>query len=171
MMVVRDVADGLATTRFLRILLRRAGLGPTLTPAPDPQETERLARSVVAVYAANMELVRALGEHYGFHALFYWQPTIFGKRHLTAYEQGHRQARHERFYEKTYDAVRASGIATDRRYHFRDLSAIFADVREPIYIEWDHLGESGNEMLARAMLDDVIDVTRQRARCGRRGCV
>ena len=50
-----------------------------------------LARSVVERYAANVQIVETLARGYGFRPLFFWQPTIFDKAELTAFERDEAQ--------------------------------------------------------------------------------
>jgi hypothetical protein len=35
---------------------------------------------------------------------------------------------------------------------------IFVDVREPLYIDWAHLGEVGNAMITQRMVKDVLSM-------------
>ncbi|MDQ3907575.1 MAG: SGNH/GDSL hydrolase family protein, partial [Acidobacteriota bacterium] len=164
---LRDAATKSSTVRLANGLLRKAGVrrattasdySPLDSPAP---ESEALARDVIAAYKGNMEVVKALGEHYHFKYFFYWQPTIFQKTRLTAYEAGQQAQAQDlgRFVGLTYAAMRQSGLADARENSFRDLSLIFADAGEPLYIDWCHLGESGNEVVAKSMASDILDLT------------
>ena len=40
----------------------------------------------MATYLGNLELLRALSEHYHFETLAYWQPTLLQKPRVTQYE-------------------------------------------------------------------------------------
>jgi hypothetical protein len=113
---------------------------------------------VLVAYKANIELVKALAEHYRFDYLFYWQPTLYQKDTLTKFESTVEDLKHKKFFQVTYDIIRRSGLADKSEHHFHDLSLVFADAREPIYIDWNHLGETGNEIIARTMADDVLSV-------------
>lgn len=162
-MVLQDVATKLSVTRFTKGLLRRAGIwseaGVAANPTPlDTPKSEALAQDVLATYRGNIEIVKALSEHYDFKCLFYWQPTLFQKVHLSEYERGQRAKMSEQFVHRTYEAMRQSRLAERREYSFHDLSLVFADVREPMYIDWAHLGESGNEMIAKRMAGDALSL-------------
>jgi hypothetical protein len=156
-LLLRDTAERLATLR----LLRGAGLkkAPDSVPSADTlvANSEALAQAVVDTYAANIELVRALSSRYGFRCLFYWQPTMFEKRHLTEYERSQREhgLLMEPFFRLTYDAVRKSRLAQNED-GFHDLSSMFDDVKEPVYLDWCHVGEPANEAIAMRMVDDVL---------------
>ena len=165
--VLQDVATKLSTIRFMKGLLQKAGIWreaavaanllPLDTLAP---KSEALAQDVLATYRGNIEVVKALSEHYHFKYLFYWQPTIFQKVHLTAYERGQRVKMQtiEQFVHRTYEVIRQSRLAERRENSFHDLSLVFTDVWEPVYVDWCHLGESGNEIIAKRMASDVLDL-------------
>ena len=167
--VLTDFASRLATVRLLN------GLFPGLTarsegevsnplgldnPAPDDGS---LAREVVERYVGNIELVRALSEHYRFRYLVYWQPTIFQKAHITEYESSQRKTAQsmERFFQLTTDAIRQSRLTEKSEYPFSDLSLIFSDVQVPVYLDWMHIGEYGNEIVAKRIAADVLAVTQK----------
>lgn len=161
-MVLQDVATKLSVIRFTKGLLQRAGIWGEAGVAADPipldtlaPKSEALVEDVLATYRGNIEIVKALSEHYHFKYLFYWQPTLFQKVHLSEYERVQRAEMSEQFVHRTYEAIRQSRLAERREYSFHDLSLVFADVREPVYVDCWHLGESGNEMIAKRMASDV----------------
>jgi len=164
--VLRETAEGLSTIRFLRRFLPRAGIQRPATAThtvsldtPSPPG-EVLARDVLATYESNLEVVKALGEYYHFKCLFYWQPTVFQKEDLTAYEREQRakKQRVEHFFNLTYEVMEQSRLREKTGGSFHDLSHVFAEVRDPVYIDWCHLGEIGNEVVAERMAHDVLAV-------------
>jgi hypothetical protein len=166
-MLLRDAVRGLSTLRLLNGLLLRFGVRDQSAPVANPlfvhnaaSDAKSLVREIVTAYVSNVELVMALGAHYGFKGIFYWQPTIFQKEHLTAYERSERQKQQdlEPFFQNTYDVMRQSSLAQKSEFPFRDLSMVFVDVREPLYIDWMHLGEVGNAMMAQRMVKDVLSI-------------
>ena len=166
-MTLRDTARSLASTRFAKWLLLETGIlhRPSFAVRPMPgagiaPSRSALATSVVDTYRSNIDLVRALGEQYRFQHLFYWQPTVFEKTRLTGYESAEQAklAPAENFAREVRDALSRSGLATMPEYSFADLGPIFADVRDPVFVDWCHLGESGNETIARRMAADVVAV-------------
>ena len=163
-MALRSVTDSLATVQMLTSLLQRVGLplGPrrqalTELAADHPAG----AAGVAAVYFGNVELVKALGEHYGFKHRFYWQPTIFQKTSLTGYEQSENRKANDfaSFFRDAYAAVRQRRQTGAADSAFRDLSLVFADMRQPVFLDWVHIGEAGNEAIARIMATDVVNLT------------
>jgi hypothetical protein len=159
-----------AMPRSVRRLRELTGL-PLRGPLPGGRfnlsavDIPALAREVVEVYAANLRLIRLLGGAYGFHPLFFWQPVITTKREKTA---------DERFFESEFtgnlEARRRlfAAVIDERRRHPElaeaadciDLSRLFDDRPEPVYIDLYHLSEAGNAAVAEAMLPAVAAAIR-----------
>lgn len=154
-----------AAPRTLRRLRRLTGLAlrgpfPVLEADFSRVDLNRLARDVIAVYASNLRLVRLLAREYGFQPMFFWQPVITTKKLKTTDEQ-----RWENDY--TRDPARRQllyyAIIAQRRCYTEllnasdtiDLSALFDDWAEPVYIDLYHLSEAGNAAVAEAMLPAV----------------
>jgi hypothetical protein len=113
---------------------------------------------VLATFRGNIVVVKALIEHFHFKFIFYWQSTMFQKKHLTKFERGGRAKEQSlnQFVHQTYEVMRQSRLSERPEYSFHDLSLVFADVREPVYIDWCHLGESGNDIIAKRMTTGVL---------------
>jgi hypothetical protein len=147
----------------LGTLLRKAGMparpgakqlvGDDLAPDNPPGGS-----GVAATYFGNLELLSALGEHYHFKSLLYWQPTLFQKTTLTRYEDKERRKAQAfaGFFRETYAIVRQHRPPEKGAAVFHDLSQLFSDVRQPIFVDWIHVGESGNDTIARTMATDVL---------------
>lgn len=164
-LIARDAALNLSIRKLFHAFTPtgRKGIGVELDEAApgaalDADQSKRLAGQVIDVYRSNIELVRALGEHYEFKSLFYWQPTISDKPVLTAYE---RECRAEmvpvdRFFQHTYQVLRDRRLDQEGPGRVRDLVSLFETTAEPMFVDRFHLGEAGNEMVARRMLPDVL---------------
>ncbi|HEX2228917.1 MAG TPA: hypothetical protein VHM64_17415 [Candidatus Binatia bacterium] len=170
-MVARDVVAQLSTVRLLGNVLQLSQ-----TPTGDDETTENrpradkhrggrefvdpeaLAGEVFRTYIGNIGLVKALSDNYQFSAFFYWQPTIFDKPHLTQYERSQRDKMRaaEPFVRRTYALMRQARLPAEYKNSFVDLSGIFSKVSEPIYLDWSHPGELGNEMIATRMANDIL---------------
>jgi hypothetical protein len=126
-----------------------------------------LARQVVESYAANLRVIRLLAGHYGFRSLFFWQPVITSKRIKSADE-----LRWES--DETSDVEKRrqlfSAIIEEYRRHPElaeaadviDLSGLFDDRAEPVYIDFYHLSEEGNAAVANAMLPAIAAACSER---------
>jgi hypothetical protein len=157
-----------AAPRTLRRLRRLTGL-PLRGPLPLEQtdllrvDLAELAREVIAAYLANMRLIRLLAGEYGFRPIFFWQPMITTKKFKTPDER-----RWVDDYTKDSGRRRIlyEAIIDERRHHPAlveasdtvDLSGLFDDWTEPVYIDLYHLSEAGNAAVAEAMLPAVAQI-------------
>ncbi len=162
----RRVAGELAMVRFARNLLRRGGIeiGPGATATHDTAalnsaaEKEILLRRILAVYENNMKIVSILGETHGFKPLFYWQPTVFDRTHPTVYEQGVQQEMRDvrPFCRRTCELIRLGECVADLNGAFCDVSGIFREAQNPVFLDWCHVSEWGNEQIAGRMAADTM---------------
>jgi lysophospholipase L1-like esterase len=158
--------DRLSTVRFVqgvlgRLLGSRAVNPPIGTSASGRGDPASLAEQVMRVHAANMDVAGALSATYGFKCLSYWQPTIFGKRELSKYEEGERQRGEQKtdgVVEATYSLAHEIQTESCGKEPLHDLSAVFTSVQEPMFIDWVHLDERGNRIIAERMVEDVLGV-------------
>ena len=121
-----------------------------------PEARSRLARDAVRVYVGNVAIIDGLARDFGFRALFFLQPVVFTKRHLSADEQrgANENGFMREFFERAYDLMRKDGgLSANPRFH--DISALFESVEAPLYFDFVHISERGNEMVAEAMLPEV----------------
>ena len=120
-----------------------------------------LAHAVVDTYLNNIKLVQALAQAYGFTPIFYWQPVIYAKQYLTEYERQsleldvHYPGMKE-FYQDTYAALRQSSGRLNKNAAFHDISSIFSEIRDPIFVDFNHMGDKGNCLIAKRMAQDFV---------------
>ena len=124
-----------------------------LAPPSDFEGTDAVEQDVLNIYLFNNQIVRTLGERFGFRALFYWQPVIYSKHPLTRYEQsfvGSRSA--QEFFAGTYKRVAA--VAHEEGVN--DISGILNRAGAKTYFvdPW-HITEEGNAVVARRMASDA----------------
>ena len=109
---------------------------------------------VVEVYQANIRYANQIAREFKFKTLFYWQPTVFTK--------GDNKSSYENVQELTRFEVRDEFLRVNKiigkitHSNFTDLSNIFKDYKEPLYVDEFHLGEKGNELIARCMVQDIV---------------
>jgi lysophospholipase L1-like esterase len=119
-----------------------------------------LARDVAAVYAANVRTVRALAREYGFQAVFVWEPVLATK-HVKSADEIKFESR--RAVDTAMQRQFCNAVIAAYRQHpalagapdIVDLSAMFDDRTDSVYIDFAHLSESGNAAVAEAMLSAV----------------
>ncbi len=174
-LAVQSAIRELSTVRFLNGVLEKSGIQSDNIQSI-PLENEKpisdrgaLARAVVDTYFNNIKLVQALSESYGFKSIFYWQPMIYLKQHLTEYERNsleldvHYPGMKE-FYLDTYAILqqRAAGLKNDIAFH--DISSLFSDGHEPIYVDFNHMGDKGNSVIAQRMPEDFARLLRLKSK-------
>jgi lysophospholipase L1-like esterase len=123
---------------------------------PASVTVEQVAATVARRHREGAAHVARIGKAYGFPVASFWQPTVFTKRAKTEDEKQHAQAFGDKL-EPIYAGARAA-----LGNQIVDLGDTFADATEDVYIDWCHVGEDGNEVLARRILDSVAPLLRAR---------
>ena len=126
----------------------------------DPQiDDEELIRQVVDLYLGNVHVLAALANQFDFQAFCYWQPVGFVGKPLTKYEQqsmpgldlpgeaGHRS----RFFRDAYAHMETRPLPK----HVRNISRTFEADASPYYLDFCHLSERGNAVVARVIVEDI----------------
>lgn len=145
-----------ATVRVIRSVLYRIAPKEQVAAA-QRREDPNLVAGVSNAYIKNIEIVQMLAEQYRFTALFYLQPAIFNKTTLSPYEEMQIAAAtpYREFFENCYTAIseRASHITG-----FRDISDVLAEREEPSFLDFMHIDEEANGVVADAIARDLIAV-------------
>lgn len=163
---VQSAIRHLAIMRLLDGALKRVGLRnnefqPISMEYEKPMADKKaLARAVAEAYLNNVRLVQALSKSYGFKCVFYWQPVLFTKQHLTEYERKSLDLDvsypgMKEFYLDTYRNIQQCSANLEKEITFYDISSIFQDVQEPIYTDFNHMGDKGNRVIAKRMIQDM----------------
>jgi hypothetical protein len=146
---------------FLNQWMRNQGLQDPLEPVrrTSAEEASAMAKITVDNYLKNLDLVDTLASHYGFHAFYFWQPTVrAGSKPLTKNEDEMRreeesaQPGSEIVFRATYDL-----IAKSHRGNLFNLSNMFAEHHEPLFVETNHLGPEGNSLVADRMWQTIVN--------------
>jgi hypothetical protein len=156
----KEFANSLAVTQLLKRLAAK------VKPAPAPNEAasaasdeDALASEVVTVYLENMRIIRSLAREYNFAYLSFWQPTLFEKPLRTEHEQERLAAFDkggDQFFRKTYDHFRTLEKSQLDELRIFDLSQVFAEMDDPLFIDFCHVREPGNKIVARYIADEVL---------------
>ncbi|MCB2262999.1 MAG: hypothetical protein LGR52_08690 [Candidatus Thiosymbion ectosymbiont of Robbea hypermnestra] len=145
-------------------LRRRFQATPDEGPRVHPLR-EEVARQTLHVYETNLTAVEALGEHYEFEPLFYWQPNVFSKwlRPPENPAVARRWLPVKETFDDIYRRVRQSETLNNGHPRFHNISGLFDNLEEPYSVDGlHHLSEAGNRLVAEAMVGDVIDLIEQR---------
>ncbi len=157
----QTVVENLALYKLTARLVRAHGGAPSVGLAGEARSADALARAVGEVYLQNVGLVEALAQRYGFRAIFFWQPTVFTKKHLSPRErrwsgQGQRNwVTGAPFFGKAYGAFR-EGLRTSRLENVYDLSGVFDEVSGTIFSDELHVTEAGNAKIAEVMTETLL---------------
>jgi len=119
-----------------------------------------LAKDVLDIYENNILIAHSLSQKFGFKALFYWQPTIYNKKRLTGYEERERlrMESEQSFFEVTNEVLKQDQdkILRMSEHGFHDISNIYENISDAIFIDFCHTAEYGNTLIARRMLKDAL---------------
>jgi lysophospholipase L1-like esterase len=118
-----------------------------------PQEEismNRLADAIVQDYLRNVEVVKRLAQSYGFKYLFIWQPSPCTCKGLTAEEKKMVAAWKEKKMVRMYQLVyqKMNSVKMD---NFYNISNMFDNKKESVFISWAHLTERGNDLVAERL--------------------
>jgi len=152
----------LSKTRTYK-LLQRLVLGEDykLIPPYEAQgvDANTLAAEVSQTYLGNYEIVQRLSSAYEFDAYFFWQTTLLvDEKQLTEEEQSIKDVAisvypgYVELFDLTTEHVRS---AISQYPDLHDLSGIFRDRSELIFIDPFHVTIEGNQMIASAMLNAI----------------
>ncbi len=167
----RPAIETLVLYRFTEGLLRPQGGSPSARFArADGRSIDALARSVGEVYLRNVSIVDAMARQFGFRDIFFWQPTVFSKRHLSQreqqwYEHPRRNFPHGSgpFFLKAYDAFRET-MRASKIENVYDLSGVFDDVSGTVFIDEWHITETANEKIAEHIVQTLLREVKGRSK-------
>ncbi len=107
-------------------------------------------KDAVTIYQRAVEVVQHLAAAYGFRAEFFWQPLLYTKPVVN----GEQDALTE--FGATPEAWYASSAEARRllKPPVIDLSDVLDNVRQPVFVDFDHTNELGAEVIASAIYHD-----------------
>jgi lysophospholipase L1-like esterase len=149
-----------ASIRLVQALrLRLTGTATASNDVPPDEATRALAADAATRYAANVKIVQALAQGYGFRPLFFWQPVVFTKPKLTPFEREElaKYVWAESTFRHVYGQIRdTAALRADPAFH--DISEIFAEQENLVFIDYCHTTEDANATIAKLMADRVLGV-------------
>lgn len=138
----------------VRLLYRLAG---SVSAPRFPALDEQLAQAVADAYLSNVRAIRAMAGAHGFAARFYWQPVLYNKPDLTPFERELKETQPEHFeaFFARVDALIREAARDPGIPDFRYLGGLFAGDSGPLYIDFSHISEAGNDRVAERIADDL----------------
>ncbi len=124
---------------------------------PFSQKSKSLKEDIVEVYLNNIKIITALGKAYGFVPLFFWQPVIYTKNHLTPFEKNYATEPLGGLYRQT-QAVLQANYQKFPPYHFFDISNLFAGTNREVYLDFCHVNEDANQIIAQRITADLLKI-------------
>jgi lysophospholipase L1-like esterase len=117
---------------------------------------EELVRNIVRLYRGNIRILDALSREYGFRYAAYWQPVVFSRKNPTPYEreQSDKLRDVRPLFLDVYHRI-AEDSLLNANASFHDISDLFDGVSAPVYLDFCHVTEHGNSMIAARMVSDV----------------
>ncbi|MFH1888554.1 MAG: SGNH/GDSL hydrolase family protein [Candidatus Omnitrophota bacterium] len=127
-----------------------------IDPIVSNEEVESLAMDVVSDYKSNVDLLERLSSSYGFKYFLFWQPAVFLTDPLTEEEKSF-DLWQDRFlvelYKQTYNRIRQeAGLLNSF-----DLSPLLDNKNKSLYIDFCHLNEEGNAIIAEQVYTVLKD--------------
>ena len=128
------------------------------------KDASTLSEYIATTYIQNYKIVGALAEQYGFDYAFFWQPVIgYGEKVLTPEEDkmlqkadatriklGKEAYGRMQFIHSVYDTI---SPVLEPLENFYNLSHLFDDTMNSIYIDFVHVTPEANQMVAAEMFD------------------
>jgi lysophospholipase L1-like esterase len=133
---------------------------------PFTEKSKTLEKDIIEVYLNNIKIIDALGKAYGFVPLFYWQPVIYTKNNLTNFEKDFATEPLGALHHKSH-AVMKANYAEFARYHFADISGLFAEATNPVYLDYCHVNEDANKIIAARIAGDLLKIIGSPSATGR----
>lgn len=125
---------------------------------------ETLNVETARVYLNTVKLIKVLEDGFGFKSFFYWQPSFYTKAILSNHETT--KIKYEEAMDRDYNKV-ASLVNVPP---IISLTGVFDHNTETIFIDWIHISEEGNSIIAREMSKDIVKYEEEvRSAAGRTG--
>jgi lysophospholipase L1-like esterase len=135
---------------------------------PFSQASKTLEKDIVEVYLNNIKIVHALGKAYGFLPLFFWQPVIYTKNSLTDSEKPYATEPLGQLYHQAHTVMQADAAAF-APYNFIDISNLFAGAQDEVYLDFSHVHEDANRLIAQRLTGDLLKIIEKHPHLGREG--
>jgi hypothetical protein len=148
---VKDLLGRTVTASVLQSIRSTVAGTPSMAP-PDTAP----AGGIVSLYRGNLSILEGLGRQYGFRYEAYWQPVVFSRKNPSPYElaQSEKQKQVRPFFAEAYRRVERDSLLRGNA-HFHNLGGVFDTAETPVYIDFCHVTETGNAIIAEAIYADI----------------
>ena len=103
------------------------------------------------IYLNNIKIIKFLEDDFGFKSFFYWQPSIYTKQELSLDEET--KIDYKEILSMDYRAV---SDLINKSNDVTILTNIFDNEEKTVFIDWCHLSEEGNSVIAQKIAGDIF---------------
>lgn len=137
--------------------------GNWTTPA-GPHATKMQGNQAAEIWLSNIRIIKALGRTFDFEPIFLLQPSLLvGEKTLHRSEQRLVETEKDNaakkagmeVYEEMRQAIRKH-LIDEPLCGVYDRTDLFRDVAEPLYIDYVHIAEQGNELIAAEITKMIL---------------
>jgi len=121
-------------------------------------DLDNLIKRGVDSYITNLKIVDGLSKRYSFDYYAFLQPTLVtSEKKMTSYEKTYydESANLQKIYKQSYERINRIDMTN---YSFENLSMVFKNVKENIFIDFAHSGDNGNFMVANDIFHKLIPI-------------
>ncbi len=114
--------------------------------------------NIVQLYRGNIRIVEALSREYGFRYAAYWQPVVFSRKNPSPYEQQQSDKLRDvrpLFLDVYHRIAQDSVLLANPSFH--NISDLFDAISAPVYLDFCHISEYGNSVVAARMVADIAE--------------
>ncbi len=127
-----------------------------------PDSEENNYTKLAERYISNIEIIKALEDHYSFKSFFYWQPNLGTKKILSKEEKELLENDYFSQLAKEYREVyyffsKAVEEELESGHYMHDISDVFDNYGGRVYTDDCHKLPIGNKIVAERMAEDIID--------------
>ena len=151
------------TLRFIDRIIEYVTLMPKKLTGSETIVSEKLITEVSNVFIEVLTTIQLLGEKKNFKPLFFWTPTIYSKKNLTEYEKKEQDtsAKYRTFFDAVNSKV-ADSLNRNLDVEYYDFSHLFDKYEEGIFLDFAHISERGNMIMAKEMQPLVEEALEKR---------
>ncbi|MER8651503.1 SGNH/GDSL hydrolase family protein [Mesorhizobium sp. M1121] len=152
------VGINLQNFALMRLLTQNAQL------AGCSENLEMRSHGAAEVYLANIRFIKSISASLFVKALFYFEPQLTDKTHVTRYEEDQivkfevRRPGANDLYSRMRRKLVDKNHQSVEKGVIHDLRTIFSDATGPIYMDGGHYGEEGNEIISRKITADILEL-------------
>ena len=117
---------------------------------------DSLGLSIAKNYIGLVKISNSLEKDYGFKTYNFIQPIIYSKKHLSPTEKEYYkyQEYYENLYRISYNAIKNDSLMINDP-SLIDISNAFDTTKKTIYVDFCHVSELGNELVAKKIFNSI----------------